>query len=68
MSHDVAAVTIPLPDIDAAATGLPNDLDVRWAAWQERGRLHDLRVHRRFKIAIPTAGIVAAVAYLLFFR
>jgi hypothetical protein len=65
-----------LPTVSAAATRSANvlvsetlagDLE-RWAAWQERGRQHDLRVRRRFSVAVPTILIVAAIAYALLSR
>jgi hypothetical protein len=41
------------------------DFDTRWAAWVERGRVHEQRVRRRFLIWIPVVGIGAAVAFAL---
>ena len=44
------------------------DFDARWAAWQRRGRAHDRLVARRFVIAIPILGVVAALAFAFYFR
>ena len=41
------------------------DFDTRWAAWVERGRVHEQRVRRRFLIWVPVIGIGAAVAFAL---
>ena len=41
------------------------DFDTRWAAWVERGRMHEQRVRRRFLIWVPVIGIGAAVAFAL---
>ena len=41
------------------------DFDTRWAAWVERGRVHEQRVRRRFLIWVPVVGIGAAVAFAL---
>ena len=42
------------------------DFDSRWAAWIERGRVHEQRVRRRFVIWGPVIAIAAAVAFALF--
>ena len=45
-----------------------NDFDTRWAAWQRRDRTHDRLVARRFVIAIPILGLVAALVIAFYFR
>ena len=44
------------------------DFDVRWAAWQTRGRIHDRAVHRKLLVLAPAVVIAAAVVYLLLIR
>jgi hypothetical protein len=49
MVSNEPAVLFPAsaPDGAAAAVALDTDFDTRWAAWVERGRIHDQRVRRR---------------------
>jgi hypothetical protein len=49
MVSNEPAVLFPAsaPDAAAAAVALDTDFDTRWAAWLERGRIHDQRVRRR---------------------
>lgn len=47
---------------------MATDFDERWAAWQRRGRTHDRLVVRRFAIAIPITGVVAALIFAFYFR
>ena len=68
MSQTVFAATTPVADIVATEQPLTADFDARWAAWQERGRLHDRAVRRRLWIAVPTVVILAAIAYMLLSR
>ena len=49
------------PTIDA-------DFERRWAAWQERGRVHDRLVAARLRIAVPAFAVILAVGYFLLFR
>jgi hypothetical protein len=46
----------------AAAVALDTDFDTRWAAWVERGRIHDQRVRRR---VIRWAGLLAVGAAIV---
>ncbi|HKT79837.1 MAG TPA: hypothetical protein VJP86_06425 [Vicinamibacterales bacterium] len=39
--------------------------DARWAAWLERGRVHDQRVRSRLMIWGPAIAIAAAIAFAL---
>jgi hypothetical protein len=55
----VGAAYHPVP---AAA---PDDFDTRWAAWLERGRVHELRVRRRFVVWAGVIAMGAAVLYAL---
>ena len=41
------------------------DFDTRWAAWLERGRVHEQRVRRRFLLWVHLIGIGAAIALAL---
>lgn len=38
--------------------------EVRWAAWQARGRTHERAVRRRFLMAVPVVVVAAAIVYL----
>jgi len=68
VSHTVSAVTTPVAGIVATGQPLTSDFDARWAAWQERGRLHDRGFRRRLWIAVPTVVILAATAYTFLSR
>jgi hypothetical protein len=66
------AIEASVAPIPVAAASAPHqavtpdaDFDTRWAAWVERGRVHEQRVRRRFLIWIPVVGIGAAVAFAL---
>jgi hypothetical protein len=41
------------------------DFDTRWAAWVERGRVHEQRVRRRFVVWAGALTMGAAVLYAL---
>ena len=47
---------------------MATDFDTRWAAWQRQGKTHDRLVARRFVIAIPVMGVVAALIFAFYFR
>jgi hypothetical protein len=53
------AATAVAPDVD---------FDTRWAAWIERGRVHDQRVRRRFVVwaGVVTVGVTIVYAFLRF--
>ena len=44
------------------------DFDVRWAAWQSRGRSHDRAFRYRVLVLAAGAAVGAAVASLLLIR
>jgi hypothetical protein len=41
------------------------ELDIRWAAWVARGRVHEQRVRRRFLIWAPVIAVAGAIALVL---
>jgi hypothetical protein len=41
------------------------DFDTRWAAWLERGRVHEQRVRRRFVVWAGVLSMAAAILYAL---
>ena len=60
----------PVAELRTAATfhGAPlvardGDFEKRWAAWVERGRVHERRVRRRFVVAAGVIAIGAAIAF-----
>ena len=64
----LTTLTAALAGIVATGQPLTSDFDARWAAWQERGRLHDRGFRRRLWIAVPTVVILAATAYTFLSR
>jgi hypothetical protein len=54
---------LPAPQLDPQAD---SSFDARWAAWIERGRLHDLAVKRKLRIAVFAVGAVALLVALVF--
>ena len=56
-----------LPDRagDQAAPAVAPDADfaTRWAAWVERGRVHEQRVRRRFVVSAGVLTLAAAITY-----
>jgi hypothetical protein len=53
--------SLPAPQADPQAD---SPFDGRWAAWIERGRLHDLALKRKLRIALFAATVVALVVVL----
>jgi hypothetical protein len=50
----------------AAAIVAPDaDFDTRWAAWAERGRVHEQRVRRRFVVWAGVLTMGAGILYAL---
>jgi hypothetical protein len=47
----------------SAAVAIDADFDVRWAAWVERGRVHEQRVRRKFVLCAGALAIGAAILY-----
>jgi hypothetical protein len=68
MSPTVLAATVPVADVVASGLPLTPGFDQRWAAWQERGRLHDREVRRRLWIAVPVIVVLAAIGYMMLSR
>jgi hypothetical protein len=57
---------LPIATRSAGAAVVPDAaFDTRWAAWVERGRVHEQRVRRRFLICVPVIAIGAAIAFAL---
>jgi hypothetical protein len=54
---------VPAPRADSQAD---SSFDARWAAWIERGRLHDLAVKRKLRIGLFAAAVVALLVVLFF--
>jgi len=59
----------PLP-VNAAFHAVPAvapdpDFDTRWAAWVERGRVHEQRVRRKFAIWSGVLSMGAAIVYAI---
>jgi len=55
--------SLPAPQADPQAG---SSFDARWAAWIERGGLHDLAVKRKLGIALLAAAVVALLVVLFF--
>ncbi len=49
---------------DATAAGL----DVRWAAWQQRGAAQDRVTRRRLRILFPLLVVAVTAGYILLLR
>ena len=56
----VSAAYRPAPPVAPDA-----GFDTRWAAWLERGRVHDQRVRRRFVVWAGVLTMAAAILYAL---
>jgi len=67
MSQTVSAVAIPVVTVGAPQP-LTVEFDARWAAWQDRGRLHDRSGRRSLAMAAATIVILAGTAYMLLSR
>jgi hypothetical protein len=65
ISPAVAEPSSPAPASQADPQA-DSSFDARWAAWIERGRLHDLAVKRKLRIAL-FAGAVVALLVVVFF-
>jgi hypothetical protein len=52
-----------VPDAEGyPAEPRPGDsFDARWAAWQQRGRVHERAVRRKIFIIVPVAATVTAI-------
>ena len=68
MSQTFSEATTLVAGIVATEQPLTDDFDTRWAAWQERGRMHDRAARRGLWIAVPTVVVLAATAYALLSR
>ena len=64
----IAPVPVAADSVSAERVRLAADFDLRWAAWQTRGRMHDRLVRRRLLIAAPVVAVAAAIAYFLLIR
>ena len=67
---DIVEVLAPLPvggalHVPQGGVG-DTDFDARWAAWAERGRVHEQRVQRRLVVwgAVLTTGAAMIYAFL----
>jgi hypothetical protein len=61
-------LTLPaVKSSDPAATAAAPDVDfdTRWAAWVERGRVHDQRVRRRLVVWAGVVAMGVTIAYAL---
>ena len=47
---------------------LDADFDVRWAAWQSRGRSAEHAFQRKLVVLVPAAAFITAIAYFLLTR
>ena len=47
----------------SVAVAFDADFDVRWAAWVERGRVHEQRVRRKCVLCAGALAIGAAILY-----
>jgi hypothetical protein len=47
----------------APVLALDADFDTRWAAWLERGRVHEQRVRRKFVVWAGVLTLAAAMIY-----
>ena len=60
----VTLVSVPVADnqlVDQDA-----EFERRWSAWQERGRVHERAVRRRFGIAAIVTAVIAVAASLAY--
>jgi hypothetical protein len=48
-------------DISAAIAGSIVGSEERWAAWVAKGAAHDRRLRRRWLVALPILGVLAAL-------
>ncbi len=44
------------------------DFDARWAAWLARGAAHDRALHRRLRVVLPAAVVVAIAVFVWLIR
>jgi hypothetical protein len=51
----------PEPDL-----GANSSVDVRWAAWIERGREHDRAAKRKGRLALASAAVIAVLSALFY--
>ena len=69
MSQTVSIATAPGGTDDSAEPlRLDADFEMRWAAWQTRGRIHERAVRRKLLMLAPAAVVAAAIVYLLLIR
>ena len=52
--------------MDNTVAAVEPDFQTRWAAWIERGRVHERRARRRFAIRASVLLVAAAIAYAYF--
>jgi len=61
---DNTQLLTPLPVSHTVPVGAADaDFETRWAAWVERGRVHDQRVRRRFAVWAGVLMMGAAIVY-----
>jgi len=51
----------PMPAVAGDA-----DFKARWAAWLERGSVHELRARRRFAVRVGLFSLAAAIVFAYF--
>lgn len=56
----------PFPMLALPHQGADPSLDVQWAAWIERGRVHDLAVKRKMRLALLGAAVISLFVVLVF--
>jgi hypothetical protein len=49
-----------------SAVALDADFDTRWAAWVERGRVHEQRVRRTLVTWVSVLAVGSAIIYAFF--
>ena len=66
MNTDVELL-VPVPVTGTSRVDGDNTVDVdfnrRWALWLKRGRAHDRRVRRRFRVLFGVLAIAAVLLY-----
>jgi hypothetical protein len=59
------SVTVAERPAPAVAVPLDAAFEARWAAWVQRGRLHEQRARRKFAVWAGVIATAAAIAFTL---
>lgn len=62
-NEPLARLPVSAASHGAPAVALDADFENRWAAWVERGRIHEQRARHKFMVSAAVLALGAAIVY-----